>query len=463
MQKRTIGILAVVLAVVCGAVAVARWPRLSELWASRKGKDKADETVFVDQAKVARFIELLPSVVELNGIRTAPVTKPTRKRRLELRGQLDFDPDSMVHVHGRFPGQIVSLRQVDEPNAELHTQSLKTKRDIAVMDHVVQGQEIGILWSKELGEKKSELVSSLIRLRVDRQNLKQTLRTYEEGAAPERTVREATRLVEQDETDVEKARMTLRSWLLSSPEIDEVAAEADRIHRERGERIVPSTRIVQVENEWARVKIEAPRKGTIVEKNVAVGTIVDTNTDLFKIADLSRLRVVANVYEEDLRYLEQMPRQIPWTITVNSMPGMEPINGFVEHLGAVIDPAEHVALVFGKVDNPRGELVAGQFIKAAIELPELPNVVEIPTRALVEDGKESVVLVRVDKTRFRYAPRRVLVVRRYHDVVRVRSTLTDAEREQGLEELHEGEEVVAVGALDLKAALSQQESLEKEP
>jgi hypothetical protein len=39
----------------------------------------------------------------------------------------------------------------------------------------------------------------------------------------------------------------------------------------------------------------------------------------------------------------------------------------------------------------------------------------------------------------------------------VRSKLTDDEREQGFEELHEGEEVVAVGALELKAALMQQQ------
>ena len=441
----------VVVAASVGVAASRSW--LEGVWAGHRAKEKTEETVPIDQAKVARYIEVLPRVVELTGIRTAKATLPTRKRKLELRGNITFDSDSLVHVHARFPGQIIRLAQVDEPNALLSTQSLKTKRDISHMDHVTKDQVLAELWSKELGEKKSELVAALIRLRVDQQNLKQYLRTYRDAATPEKTVREAQRLVEQDETDVEKARMTLRSWLLSTQEIDDVAAEAERLHREPAE---GRQRRLKVEDEWAKVEIRAPRDGTIVEKNVVEGVIVDTDTDLFMLADLSRLLVVANVYEEDLRYLEQVPKPIPWTITINSMPNREPISGYIERFGEVIDPKEHVALVFGRIDNPREDLLAGQFIKATIEIPERPDVVEIPTRALIEDGSESAVLVRIDQDRHRYESRRVIVWRRYHDIVRVRSKLTPEEIEQGSEELHEGEEVVAAGALELKAALEQQ-------
>jgi cobalt-zinc-cadmium efflux system membrane fusion protein len=460
MQRRTIavlGLLVLLILVAGGIVASTRGAQFLQLWTSHRAKAKTEETVSVDQAKVARYIELLPRVVELNGIRTAKATPPTRKRKLELRGQLNFDPDSLVHIRGRFPGQIIKLREIEEPNAALSTESLKTKREISFMDRVRKGDVLAELWSRELGEKKSELVSALIRLRVDQQNLKQYLRTYQQAAAPEKTVREAQRLVEQDETEVEKTRMTLRSWLLSTEQIDEVAAEAERLHREPEEGRPQDGRRVKVEDEWAKVEIKAPRDGTIVEKNVVEGDIIDTDADLFKIADLSRLLVVANVYEEDLRYLEQVERPIPWTITINSMPNRDPISGYIERFGEVIDPKEHVALVFGRIDNPREDLLAGQFIKAAIEIPERPDVVEIPTRALVEDGSESVVLVRIDNEHHRYASRRVIVWRRYHDIVRVRSKLTDEEREQGFKELHEGEEVVAAGALELKAALEQQQ------
>lgn len=455
MRARTTILLLVVLVGLGGTLIAATWPKAREIFAGHSRKNGSDETVPVGEAKVSPYLKLLPKVVELNGIRTAEVTKPSRPRKLELRGVLNWDLDSLVHIHARFPGQIIELAQVPEPNAAVSTQAIKTMRDISSMDHVTKGQELGVLWSKELGEKKSELVSALIRNRVDILNLKLVRRMQEEGAVPLRSLREAEQTVEQDKTAVQKARMTLLSWRLTPDEISEVEAEAERLHKEQG------GRNVKMESDWARVAIVAPRDGTIVEKNVVEGAIVDNDADLFMIADLSRLVVVARVYEEDLRYLEQMPQPIPWTITINSMPNREPLHGVVDRLGGVIDPYEHVALIFGKIENPKRELFVGQFIKATIDVPEQAGVVEIPTRALVEDGTESVVLVQVDSHEYRYAARRVSVVRRYHDFVRVRSQLSDEEKARGLEELHEGEHVVAVGALELKAALTAQQGTEE--
>lgn len=433
-----------------GVAAFFAWPKLHAYWAKAGPDVKDDEgVVVVDPANAQPYIEVMPEVVELNGIRTAVASLPTRPRVLELRGQLNFDPDTLVHVHARFPGQVIALGQVDAPGADVSTEEIKTKRDVRVMDHVVEHQVLGVLWSKELGEKKAELVNALIRLRSDTETLNQLRRLDKEGGISERQLREARKNVEEEETDVRKARMTLRSWMFSSEEIDAVAAEAERLHKEGAQRNV------QAENEWARVPIVAPRDGTIVEKNVVKGAIVDTNNDLFKIADLSNLLVIAHVYEEDMYYLDQLPLPIPCRIVISSMPGVEPKDAKIDRLGDVIDPFEHMALVFGKLENPRGELLAAQFVKALVEIPEEKNLVEIPTRALVEDGKGSVVLVQADPREYRYVARRVSVVRRTRDLVYVRSGLTAQEKQDGLQELHAGDVVVAAGALELKAALEQ--------
>lgn len=446
MFRRTLIITCIVAA---GAAGVFfSWPKIKQYWAAHRQAHK-EEVVAVDPRTASPYLELLPKIIELNNIRTARVKRPSRPRKLELRGQLNFDPDTLAHVRARFPGQIVELGKVDDPHAELSTESIKTKRDVGFMDRVVEGQVLAVLWSRELGEKKTELVNTLIRLRTNRKNLAQLRQLDKDAVASERQVREATRQVDQDEAAYYAARMTLRSWMFSIAEIDDVAAEADRLHRE-GARRSP-----QLENEWARVPIKAPRTGTIVEKNVVEGVIVDTNTDLFKLADLSQLQIVAHVYEEDLVYLEKLPQPKTWMITINSMPGMEPISGKIDRVGDVIDPIEHMALAFGKIDNSRDELRPGQFVKATIEIPEDPDLVEIPTRALVEDGVESVVMVQIDPRENRFVSRRVSVARRHRDVVYVRSHLTAEQRQQGLQELYEGEMVVASGALELKAALSQ--------
>src|SRR5664279_6062001 len=60
-------------------------------------------------------IELTPRVIKMGGIETARATPPTRPRKLELRGSLAFDPNRLVNVSARFPGQIMEVATVDEP------------------------------------------------------------------------------------------------------------------------------------------------------------------------------------------------------------------------------------------------------------------------------------------------------------------------------------------------------------
>jgi len=52
--------------------------------------------------------------------------------------------------------------------------------------------------------------------------------------------------------------------------------------------------------------VKAPLDGVILEKNIAVGDIVDTSLDLFKVADLTSLGVMVHVYEEDLPTLRAL-------------------------------------------------------------------------------------------------------------------------------------------------------------
>ena len=406
------------------------------------------------------FIDVLPEVVELTGIRTAAARPPSRPRELNVSGDLSIDPNRLVHIHARFPGQVVELATVEERNALALPGSLKVRRDVSFMDHVAKGDRLGVLWSKELGEKKSELVAALIRWRTDQINLERLQKLYEEGGAPERSLRDAENEVDLDETKVESARWTLRSWALTADEIAEVEAEAERIRKERGNRRLGK---VKLEENWARVELIAPIDGTIVEKNVVKGNLVDTDDDLFKIADLSTLAVRGQVYEEDLPALQSMPRPIPWKIRISSNPEAAPISGEINIIGDIVNPFTHMVLVIGSVANPDESLFAGQFITATIQLPPEADVVEIPTRGLVEDGNESVVLVKVDPKQDRFYRRRVSVVRRYHDVVHLRSRLTPEQKALGFEELHEGEWVVSAGALELKAALAAQQPDEDEP
>ena len=76
-----------------------------------------------------------------------------------------------------------------------------------------------------------------------------------------------------------------------------------------------------MEQHWAEVEIRAPFDGVILERNATLGDIVTTDLDLFKIADLSKLGVMVNAFEEDLPSLEALPPDArQWTVHLKSQP-----------------------------------------------------------------------------------------------------------------------------------------------
>jgi cobalt-zinc-cadmium efflux system membrane fusion protein len=457
---RVLGIVAVVLAVasLAAAMPLVGLPTVKQ-WLK---KPQAETTTVDDRGPEVELVpgqadalRLPPTVVRKLGIQTVEAQKATQPRILELAGSLALDANKLARTHTRFPGEVVRLGEVED-SAESTRQGRTVPRLLRFGDRVTEGQLLAVVWSKDLGEKKSELVDALSQLRLDRDQLEKLEALYQRGGTSEANVRQARRAVEGDLNAVARAKRTLRVWRLSEEEIEEVEKEAERILERKG------ARDAEKEKTWARVEVKAPFAGVIVEKNVAVGDIVDTSTDLFKIADLDRLTVWAHAYEEDLPALHALrPEQRRWTVRVKADPDAPPLEGTIEKIGPVLDPNQHTALVMGLVDNRNDRLVAGQFITATIELPPLPDRIVLPATALVEDGRTSVVFVQPDPAKPEYVQRRVAVARRGQDQIYVRGSLTDAEKKQGFTALKPGDRVVTAGAVELKAALEDKQAASK--
>jgi membrane fusion protein, heavy metal efflux system len=394
-------------------------------------------------------------VVRALQIQTAVARRPTQTRSLVLAGSLAIDTNRLAHVHTRFAGEVVELGMVADQISGTNGGQVPT-RPIRFGDRVEKGQLLAVLWSTDLGEKKSEYVDAISRLRLEEETLTRLEGLFKEEAIPERTLREARRNVESAAIAVARVERTLQAWRLTDAEIAAIKAEAEQIRKRK------APRESEVERSWARVELRAPLAGTILEKNLVGGDIVDTQADLFKVADLGRLSVWANVYEDDLPDLLALPQPVPWTVRLKSDPTAEPLIGRIERIGDIIDPSQHTALVTGHVENPGSRMRAGQFITATVELPPPSDEVEIPATALVEDGRESIVFVQTNPEKPIYSSRRVAVTRRLRDWVYVRSKAkSPGEREartpggtsQPTVPLEPGERVVTAATIELKAAL----------
>jgi cobalt-zinc-cadmium efflux system membrane fusion protein len=384
---------------------------------------------------------------------------PTETRPLVLSGSTALDPTRLVRIRARFaPAEVVAIGQVQDSS---RTTGQTELRELRPGDRVEKGTLLGVFYSVDVGSKKNDLIDALVQLRLDQDILDRAIKKQE--AVPEVFILSARRNVEADRNAIARAVNTLKTWGIPDEDVQAVYEEADQISKRQG------VRDRSKDGQWPRVVLKAPEDGTIVERNVALHeTVVDNTINLFQIAGLERMVVVANAPEDELPTLQQLPSHLRrWTIRTVGAP-LEGFPGTIDEISYLIDVNQHSAVVKGHLANPGRQLRAGQFISAEIKLPAPEDVVEIPIGALVDDGKQCVVFIQPDPAKPEYTLRRVEVTHRFEKTVYVRSrlprgapALTPEEKEQGLLPrlpLHSGERVIPTGVLELKKELEDRES-----
>jgi membrane fusion protein, copper/silver efflux system len=113
----------------------------------------------------------------------------------------------------------------------------------------------------------------------------------------------------------------------------------------------------------------APISGHVVRKAVYEGQYVSEGTVLYEIADLSRVWVVAQVFEDELGRVE-VGRRID--ATVPTFPG-EVFPGRVALIAPALDPVTRTAAVRFELDNPGYRLRPGMFATVTLSLAPGPR------------------------------------------------------------------------------------------
>ncbi len=114
----------------------------------------------------------------------------------------------------------------------------------------------------------------------------------------------------------------------------------------------------------ALLPLLAPSSGHVIKKNVYEGQYALEETVLFEIADLSRVWVDAQIYEDQLAHVRLGQ---PIEATVPAFPG-EVFKGTVALIAPVLDPATRTAAVRLDLDNPDLRLRPGMYAKVSLNV-----------------------------------------------------------------------------------------------
>jgi membrane fusion protein, copper/silver efflux system len=166
---------------------------------------------------------------------------------------------------------------------------------------------------------------------------------------------------------------------------------------------VPEDEIERLKKEHTanyHITFRAPADGTVMEKQAVEGMRFSPGDMLYRLADLSNVWVMADIYEQDLAHI--IIGQ-PAKVTINAYPG-KVFEGKVGFVYPTINKDTRTAKLRIDLPNPTGELRTDMYADVQIEAGAANDMLAVPASAILNSGERQVVLVDMGDGRFRPQP-----------------------------------------------------------
>jgi len=192
------------------------------------------------------------------------------------------------------------------------------------------------------------------------------------------------------------------------------------------------------------LRVNAPRDGIVVEKMAVQGQMVDAGMRLYRLADLSLVWVLSQVYEQDLAFLKLGQEAV---VRLSYLPDRE-FRGRVTYIYPTLDEKTRTAKVRMEFHNPGFFLKPGMFATVELRAELEPSALLVPDSAVLRSGEKNTVFVALDGGKFE--PRTVSLGAR-----------SENNFYQVLSGLNEGERVVTSGQFMLDSESQLREAIQK--
>lgn len=134
--------------------------------------------------------------------------------------------------------------------------------------------------------------------------------------------------------------------------------------------------------------IHSPVTGTVIRMEARTGTYVTPGTELYFIADLSHIWVLADIYEYELPYIKIGQSA---TVTLSYDPDTK-LHGHVGFMYPTLDPKTRTVKVRFELDNPDEKLKPDMYANVELTIP-LGTKLVVPTNAILETGERQLLFI----------------------------------------------------------------------
>ena len=344
-----------------------------------------------------------PSVVRIDAtmlrdlhVTVAPVEARPGSEDVSLLGELAIDERTYAEVGVPVPSRALQLLA-------------------APGDRVSEGQVLAELQSSDAGRARSDYLSARARQELASATLQRKRDLVSAGVAPVRELQEAEAEVSAATAALRSAAATLTSLGLPLPKPDDP----------------PGT---------ATYELRSPVRGTVIDRRVARGQIIEPSVAAFRIGDLSTLWLTVHAFERDAVRIRVGS---PARVTFPALPG-QAYQGTVSLVGREVSRESRTIPVRIDVSNQDGKLRPGMSATAGVPVGESSSLVlAVPVAAVQRVRDRWCVFVPKDGSTYEV-----------REIGRGRDLGADVEVLSGLKA---GERIVIDGAFLLKAQAEKSE------
>lgn len=280
----------------------------------------------------APMVKIAPEMLRDLRVTTAKAEARAAGERVSVLAELRVNQDAYAEVASPSPARVVRVLA-------------------KAGDEVKANQPLVELTSGDMSKARAELEAASARVALAKKNLDRKQALLAERLIPERDVIDARAAVTEAEAARTVAAGALRQFAGS----------------EGGKGLV----------------LRAPVAGTVIERDVVVGQLADPSKTLFRIGDLTKLWLVAHVFERDAVRV-----QVGTTGTASfaALPG-KTVEGKVVWIGREVETASRTVPVRLEVANPDGVLRPGMSATVSLPVGETGGqVVAVPIAAVQRVG-----------------------------------------------------------------------------
>lgn len=250
--------------------------------------------------------------------------------------------------------------------------------NVELGNKVNRGQTLATIFSSDLADAEGAYLKMAAEVDEHHKHHNRTIDLVEIGAASREELEQATSMKKTAEANLASARERLILLGLTEKQIEELGA-AQKFPK-------------------PLIAVQSPASGTLVGRAVNTGEVVMQGKEMFRVADLSSVWVIAQIYERDFQTVNIAT---PAVITTSAYQGRT-FNGRVSYIDPRVDPQTRTAQVRVELANPREVLRLGMFVdvnfSGAVQAASSPQAVPAVPRAAVQTiGAKQIVYVATDR------------------------------------------------------------------